>query len=878
MVIVLFSFYDVVSYMISFNALFTRLAKGTFFGFIICMPLFTVAQADSRIEQRLGAEKINKKITQPTEYLGYPLGEWHLRHDQINHYLQLLASQSSRVSLDSAGYSYEKRQQLSAVITSDDNQQRLAEILEQRSQVKYGVKQQGPLQQSPLIIWLAYSIHGDEASGAHAAVALSHYLAASDEDWVKELLDNTVILLTPTQNPDGFDRFANWANSNRGQVIITDPNHREHNQDWPGGRFNHHFADLNRDWLFLRHPASQGRVAFFHKWQPHYVGDFHEMWQDQTYFFQPGVADRVNPLTNPANQMLSNELAAYHRKALDEVKQPYFSGQMFDDFFYGKGSTYPDINGAVGILFEQASSRGQAQESPNGVVTLQNSIDNQFSTSLSSLQGAHALRKKLMTYQSDFFARNSKRTRDGKQTGRLIKAHGGNAHITELATILQQHQISFKYLNRELEDDDILFKPSNSLFIPQSQPQHDLLQALFDKRTEFKDETFYDISTWNFESALGLSISENAKPNPKYLTNNTPYVAATEQLDNASNVAFIIDWQQAAAAPMLQQLLSQGVQVKYAKKPFSLPDRSSNAKKSAAIDFTAGSLQIPLRQPNYKGNIALLVSQLATQYQVDVTAASSSHTLAGMDLGSDEFSVINPIKPLLLTGIDTNASETGQMWYYLDQTLAAPVTMVDSNRLAGIDLSGYSHIFMADGPYHLISDASARKLGKFVMDGGTIVAQKRALVWLNKRNILKSQPKTRLELNKLFSTSGMSYADKSKLNARQSIGGAIVALTLDETHPINFGLPNPLQVMKNREISFNLTSTPFIVAADYTNEPLMSGYLAKEYQRAFANTPAMIVEPKGKGHVVALTDNFLFRNIWLGSEKVYSNALYFIQK
>ncbi|WP_285163692.1 M14 family metallopeptidase [Shewanella goraebulensis] len=853
--------------------------------FFICIPALASASdlshPETRIEQRLQAEDINTRLTQPAQYLGYPLGEWHLRHDQINHYLQKLASESSRVSLDSAGFSEERREQLTAVITSEENQRNLADIIEYRSNIKYGTMQTKRTNSNPLVVWLAYSIHGDEASGAHAAIALSHYLAAANEPWVKELLDNTVILLTPTQNPDGFDRFSNWANNNRGKVIVTDNNHREHNQDWPGGRFNHYLADLNRDWLFLRHPASQGRVAFFHKWQPHYVGDFHEMWHQQSYFFQPGVPDRVNPLTKPENQALSNELAAFHRKALDEVKQVYFSGQMFDDFFYGKGSTYPDINGAIGILFEQASSRGQAQDSPNGVVTLADSIDNQFATSLSSLKGAHALRKKLMAYQTNFFSSNVKRFRDGKQSGRLVKAHNGSAHISELVSILEQHKISFKYVSKLIEDDGINFTPQDSLFIPNSQPQHDLLQALFDKRTEFKDETFYDISTWNFESALGLSVVNKAKPSAKSLSDK-PSFSVAKSAYPADSVALIIDWQQAAAGPMLQQLLNQGVLVKYAQKPFSLyshetADSNKKDDKKQPTKLVAGSLQIPLKQPQFSATeLADIVANAAQKYQVNVIASASSHTATGMDLGSDDFIKINPVTPLVITGADTNASETGQIWFYLDKTLGIPTTMVNTERLVSLDLSAYSHIFMADGPYHLISDATSRKLGKYVTEGGTIVAQKRALIWLNKRNILNSEPKTKRELAKLFSTTGMDFGDKSKLKARQSIGGAIVSLKLDSTHPIAFGLPNPLQVMKNREISFNLTSTPFIVAAEYENDLLVSGFLAKEYQRSFANTPAMIVETKGKGKIVALTDNLLFRNIWLGSEKVFANALYFV--
>ena len=521
------------------------------------------------------------------------------------------------------------------------------------------------------------------------------------------------------------------------------------------------------------------------------------MWHQQSYFFQPGVPDRVNPLTQPENQALSNELADFHRKALDEVKQVYFSGQMFDDFFYGKGSTYPDINGAIGILFEQASSRGQAQDSPNGVVTLADSIDNQFATSLSSLKGAHALRKKLMAYQTNFFSSNVKRFRDGKQSGRLVKAHNGSAHINELVSILEQHKISFKYVSKLIEDDGVNFTPQDSLFIPNSQPQYDLLQALFDKRTEFKDETFYDISTWNFESALGLSVVNKAKPSAKSLSDK-PTFSVAKSAYPADSVALIIDWQQAAAGPMLQQLLNQGVLVKYAQKPFSLYPHGtavSNKKdnKKQPTKLVAGSLQIPLKQQNYSATeLADIVANAAQKHQVNVIASASSHTATGMDLGSDDFIKINPVTPLVITGADTNASETGQIWYYLDKTLGISTTMVNTERLVSLDLSAYSHIFMADGPYHLISDATSRKLGKYVTEGGTIVAQKRALMWLNKRNILNSEPKTKRELAKLFSTTGMDFGDKSKLKARQSIGGAIVSLKLDTTHPIAFGLPNPL--------------------------------------------------------------------------------------
>ncbi|WP_394390845.1 M14 family zinc carboxypeptidase [Shewanella woodyi] len=387
----------------------------------------------------------SSRLTSPEAFLGYPLGKWHLRHDQINYYLKQLANESGKLSIEYSGESFEQRQQLTAVITSKSNQAHLDEILAKRKEAKSGKKQNGPL-----IIWLAYSIHGDEASGAHTALALSYLLASSNDSWVKQLLDEAVVLITPTQNPDGFDRFSNWTNNYRGQVDVSDPRHKEHKQNWPTGRTNHYFADLNRDWLFLRHPESRGRVALFHKWQPHYVGDFHEMNSDSSYFFQPGVPERTHPLTPEKNQQLTEKLAQFHRQALDNEGQEYFSRQVFDDYFYGKGSTYPDINGSIGVLFEQSSPKGQVQATDNSELTLNDAINNHLATSISSLKGALALKEPLLDYQSQFYQGRDKAKLKGRQAGYLIGANENRARVKDLEDLLKQHQITFYYLTKPI--------------------------------------------------------------------------------------------------------------------------------------------------------------------------------------------------------------------------------------------------------------------------------------------------------------------------------------------------------------------------------------------------------------------------------------------
>ena len=200
-----------------------------------------------------------------------------------------------------------------------------------------------------------------------------------------------------------MQRFSTWANQHKSKNLVTDPNNREFNEVWPGGRFNHYWFDLNRDWLPAVHVESQNRLKWFHRWKPNILTDHHEQGSNATFFFQPGVPSRVNPLTPAKNQELTEKLGKFHAAFLDRIGSLYFTKENYDDFYYGKGSTYPDINGAIGILFEQASSRGHAQETANGILRFPFTIKNQFTTTLSTLEGAKALRKEFLTYQRDFY-------------------------------------------------------------------------------------------------------------------------------------------------------------------------------------------------------------------------------------------------------------------------------------------------------------------------------------------------------------------------------------------------------------------------------------------------------------------------------------------
>ncbi|MEO0424926.1 MAG: M14 family zinc carboxypeptidase, partial [Pseudomonadota bacterium] len=363
----------------------------------LCSALFVLACTASPVHANPLPDSVTYDPAVPTgkAVFGFEVGERHISHDELLRYFEAVAAASDRVQLVDIGRTHEMRRQVLAIISTPENLARLEAL--RIAHVAYADGNgDAP---GPLVTWLGYSVHGNETSGAHASTYTVYHLAAAPLDALEVDLTNTVVIIEPSINPDGMQRFTSWVNAHRSQVEATDPNHREHREAWPNGRTNHYWFDLNRDWLLLQHPESRSRIEWYQRWLPHVVGDYHEMGTSATYFFQPGIPSRNNPRTPARAFELTAEIAKFHAKALDAFAQPYFTEESFDDFYYGKGSTYPDLQGSIGILFEQASPRGLAQRSANGKVTLNQAIRNQFATSLSLLAGAQAQREALAAHQ-----------------------------------------------------------------------------------------------------------------------------------------------------------------------------------------------------------------------------------------------------------------------------------------------------------------------------------------------------------------------------------------------------------------------------------------------------------------------------------------------
>ncbi len=806
-------------------------------------------------------------VPTPQAVLGFEVGAWHVRHDQLVRYCEALAEASPRVALETYAHSHERRPLLLLTITRPE---RLARIDEVRRRHLDGIFGAEPTE-APVIAWMGYSVHGDESSGANAALLLAYHLAAAQGPEIDALLDDLVVLLDPCLNPDGLSRFAQWANSHRGVHPVADPDHREHRQGWPSGRTNHYWFDLNRDWLLAVHPESRGRLERFHAWKPQLLTDFHEMGPGSTYFFQPGIPSRQNPLTPARNLELTRAIARFHAEALDARGQPYYTEESFDDFYYGKGSTYPDAHGSIGILFEQASARGHVQETPHGELTFARSIANQLATSFSSLAAARALGPELRAYQRDFYQRRPADTTAAWVFGSATDPAANRAAVE----LLLRHQIEVHALSGPVEADGHRFLPGSAYLVPSDQFQGRLARALFETRTRFADNTFYDVSAWTLPLALGLP----------YAPLDTLVVPLGERLDaplparggvraGEAPVAWLLPWTSSAAPRALSELLQADLRVRVATRPFS------GEVGGTLHDFAEGTVVIPVGiQELPAPELRRLIDAVGPRHGVELFGLDSGLTPSGVDIGSPSLAEVPRPRPLLVVGEGVSAYEAGEAWHQLDLRYALPLTMVEAADVAGLELERYTHILLVDGGY---GSLPASDLRAWVRAGGVLIASRGGAQWAGSTILQRSAEELRWDplyekpKNDAPPPSRQRYGDYEQMSAEGRIGGAIVAATVDSSHPLGYGIPSGELAFFQRGTRFlRAEDDPFASPLMVADPPLLAGFISERNRQRLVGSAAASAVRQGRGVVVRLSFNPLFRGIWLGTERVYANALFF---
>ncbi|WP_016955169.1 M14 family zinc carboxypeptidase [Catenovulum agarivorans] len=820
---------------------------------------------------------ISANVISPEQYIPSYKADKHLRFSQITNYLNHVAQNSANTKLIQFGWSEEGRPLYLLAVSSQQNIQNLDEIRIRHEQLSNPYATRLNSKNLPAIIWLSFASHGDEPSGPHAAIKIIHYLISSQQQEIQSWLNNSVLLFEVVANPDGFDRYATWANAFYSQYPSKHAEHAKNTQEWPTARGNHYWFDLNRDWLPQTQVESQARLAEYHKWKPNVLADFHEMQSNQSYFFQPGVQARINPLTPEDNITLTKALSDYTARAFDQQNKLFYSEENFDDFYIGKGSTYPDLQGGLGILLEQAQSQGQQIETSNGLLTFAQTVDNQMTGVISMIRAANAKRQALIDFQQDFFRDNIKQAQKDKVSGYLVQAQYDQHSLDDFLQLMAAHQIKVYPLEQDYQaNEQLTFYKNTSFWIPVQQAQYRLIKSIFSQQTEFNDHTFYDVTNWNIALAYGLEHHTiegrffGVKAHKQAWDINRQPNKITQPNDYKTDaVGYLLDWRDGDNRHILAELLRQQIQVRVAKAAFKgvTPNGSQN--------FAAGSLLI-LQSDNSQQSLQNF-KQLIGQYNLTITNLTTAHTPEGPDLGSDKMQLIQLPKVATLAAPWVQQTEVGEFWYWLDKKIKLPLMMLTGASDTKWPLKDFSHLYLVDGQYQNLTTSQTEQIKQWVEQGGTLITTKRATVWASQNQLIKNDYLSERDLTSPFKQN-YDYVDKEKFYSEMRISGTVFSGEIDNTHPLGFGRINKaLSLFRNDRVVLLESNTAFADVAHYSDKPLIAGYASPENISHIRNSVAVTSHKYGQGRVIAFSDNPIFRGYWLETAKILTNSLFFAE-
>ncbi|MGB5435509.1 MAG: M14 family zinc carboxypeptidase [Maribacter sp.] len=803
----------------------------------------------------------NSTIPSPEQFLGYGIGEHHTRHDLIVAYFEKLAEISDRVSIHYYGKTHEGRKLVILTITSPENLTNLDELKRQHLAFTDPNSMALNYNDVPIFINLSYNVHGNEPSSAEAALLTAYTFAASNNPEILGYLKNAVIFVDPTINPDGRDRHTQYANAYQGNPLVADPQDAEHNEYWPGGRTNHYWFDLNRDWLLAINPESRAKLTWYHEWYPNVVTDFHEMGTQSSYFFEPmksnGSLDPIMPKENykDLNNMFGNQFA----KALDSIGSLYFTKEVFDGTYPGYGSSYPDLQGGLGLLFEQASSRGHKQTTAFGEITFPFTIRNQYTSGITTVKTAVKNKAYMRKYQQDFFKSAIVNAGKSKIKGYIF----GDAH--------DQNRIK-AFIDKLLIHKIEVYRSKDKFAVPTKQPQYRMVQTMFETYSKYRDSVYYDASAWSVANFY------NMKYKPATSLDLEAQITTTDDLISVSpiqksNYAYIIDWDDYNAPAALNYLQKNGLTISSSFKPFT----AKVGAYSKSLNY--GALVIPVSlQKKDADAVYKLVKAAQEEFQLPMYAINSGYSLEGIDLGSPFITPIKKPKIAMFIGDGVRSYEAGEVWHLLDKRVHMPITKIPMRNFDKMKLDEYKTLVMVSGKYGF-SEKQQDKIKNWVNKGNTLITIGSASTWAIEKKLVKEKL-IKPEKDTLAIAIRKPYVDAGENLGKESVGGVILKMDIDMTHPLAFGYhDSSIPVYKNNTVWIAPSKNEYATVGKYAATPHIDGFLTKENIEDYVKPSASLVVSKvGAGRVILFADNPNFRGSWYGTNRLFLNALFFGDK
>lgn len=831
----------------------------------------------------------DKTIPSPTEFLGYELGSTFTLHSDVVGYFTKLDELSERLTFTKYGETYEGRGLYYAAITSETNQEKMDQLRNNNLMLADPNKESDDLiAEQPITVWLSYNVHGNEPSSSEAAMQAAYRLVAGMDDETQQMRENAITIVDPMINPDGRDRYVFWYKSARSNMLNDDASDYEHDEIWPGGRTNHYWFDLNRDWVWLVHPESRGRIAAYQQWMPQVHLDLHEQGFNSNYFTMPGTTPRNYELPDDYEKWAD----VFGRGTIKEFEKHnvnYATREAFDFFYPGYGSSYPSNMGAIGMLAEQGghSRGGRAVETEDGyVLTLRQRIFDHYTNSIATVRTAVENREPLLNYFKDSFTQNAKR---GKVEA-FILADNGNDYTYEFVNTLMQHGIE---ISRATEDFNLgkafsyrngksskrSFKKGDFV-IEMDQPRHVFLNTIMKRQLTIKDSVMYDMSTWSAPLAYNLGAAwttGSVAVGTEELSMAPEYASGVQ--NSGAQYAYVIDWQQRYAPNALARLWDAGYKVRSAQKPFTYNDKT----------YGEGSLIVLIgRNYEMKDQITSDMQDVAAKANVVINGFDTGRMDGGIDLASRDSEPVKKPKVALMVDQPFNSYTAGQIWFLFDRWTEFGISRIRSGSLPSVDLSEYDVLIMPGirGGLSSVLDSTAQAhLKSWIQAGGTLVATENAAEMMTKEQSgftsveLAKDTDEKMDENsettEIDPAAYTTYAAREDSSGLKRIPGAAFNSRLDTTNPLAFGLPEQLYSLKFSDESLT-PSTDWQVVGYYEKDPeevLASGYASQENIKKSAGNAFAGVANVGSGKVVFLLDNTQYRMFWVGPARMMQNAV-----
>lgn len=891
----------------------------------LLLPLLSLLAAASPAVSH--AQQQPSAVPAPSEVLGYELGERFTPHHLVVRYLERLAAASPRVRLDTLGRTFEGREIVMATITSEANQRRLGEIRRNAlalAQPAPGEQVARLVDATPAIAWLGFSVHGNEASGVEASLAVLHRLAAAQDAETRMVLDSTVVLIDPIENPDGHERHAQDVMRLRGALgVPTTPGAMIHSNAWPGGRTSHYMFDLNRDWFILSHPESRARVATFTSWYPHVAVDLHEMGSNSSYFFAPPMAP-FNANVDPNIIRWWDIYAESNAAAFAPHGWSFFRREGYDEFYPGYGVSWPSLTGAPGMTYEQASSSGGAILRTDGtVLTLAQAARHHYTAAWATLTVTARRRAERVADYASYRRRAVEELRRDPMRA-IAFGPGGEGRADSLAQLLLRNGIQVGRLGAATEVSATAFGASSpgrarlaagAYVVDLAQPQGRLAKAILEPdarldsafiaeeleaRRTGRSSRFYDVTAWSLPYTFRVPAWHMSTPpagvapvQPSGQSAPRPRAADAAALQ-APAYGWAFEPGSEASLRLLSRLLADGVRVWYAQRGFTLGgasfprgafivrraanpasvaaplpwDEAAQAARPAPEDpFGAES---PARAP--LSRLDEYIDAQATVAGARVTPLATSLVDTGTDLGSNSVVPVAAPRVALLGGAPTSSNSFGFAWYAFDQRLGYPTTSVEAGAVANGILRDFDVLVVPSAPAGpldaALGESGRRRLADWVRDGGVLVTLDGATDWLARESLGLS----RLRLRRPAPDSA-----GAPLPAR--VPGAIVRVTTDTLSMLLAGVGEaelPVMVQSDRVLAAPADLRPGEVVLRYApaSRLRLAGYLWPEVPARLAGTPYLWSERVRRGRVVAFAGDPNFRDLWRGLLPLFANAVF----